>query len=165
LYKSPCLKLRPHRALRTRRTLRTELSVASHIVNKRRYVFICSYSEHSVRSVRSVRSAVWQQIYTLLFSCFVRCHKTYLSKRSPLSNWNSIVECFTTGICLPSNWVFWLRSLMLKQIRHTVFWKRCSYCGLFNAVGVSQAIGLQLFLCLTKLSVLLNRSEQWNRSS
>jgi hypothetical protein len=45
------IKLRPHRALRTPRTLRTELCVASHIFNKRRYF--------SVRIANIAYVALW----------------------------------------------------------------------------------------------------------
>jgi hypothetical protein len=51
--------------------------------------------------------------YNSCVLCFVRCHETCLSKCSPLSNRNSIVECVTSGIFLPSNGFFWIRSLML----------------------------------------------------
>jgi hypothetical protein len=56
------IKLLPHRALRTPRTLHTELCVTSHIVNKRRS-FICSYSEHSVRSALCGRSFRSNKLY------------------------------------------------------------------------------------------------------
>jgi hypothetical protein len=59
--------------------------------------------EDSPRLLIQANSYPWKSIVT----------KTCLSKRSLLSNRSSIVDCITSGICLPSNGVFWLHSLML----------------------------------------------------